>query len=148
MFFDPATLISENTPPANFANPANLRAPEPETAAEISRISEISSPPGTETEGDISKISEISSPPACEKIGDPDDNRRTCNDCTELHQGQCRAAARGELPHAARRYEPIADRLHRCLSYRPGPEDTDRRTGRERYPGMARKAATAMEAAA
>lgn len=69
------------------------------------------------------------------------DNRRTCLDCTELVRGQCKAAARGELPHAARRYEPIADRLHRCLGYRPGPEDTDRRPGPERFPGMARKAA-------
>lgn len=74
------------------------------------------------------------------------DTRRTCNDCTELVRGHCRAAARGELAHAARRYEPIPDRLHRCLSYRPGPGDTDRRPGPERYPGMSRKAA--MEQAA
>lgn len=71
-------------------------------------------------------------------------DRRACNDCTQLVRGLCRAAARGELPHAARRYEPIPDRPHRCLGYRPGPEDADRRTGLERYPGMARRAASTL----
>jgi hypothetical protein len=74
------------------------------------------------------------------------DNRRTCLDCMDLVRGQCRAAARGELPHAARGYEPIPDRLHRCLSYRPGPGDADRRVGYERYPGMSRKFAVRKSA--
>ena len=92
-----------------------------------------------EPEGSLGFLGAV--PCVSEKITDPlPDNRRTCTECTELHRGRCRAAARGELSHVARRYEPIADRLHRCLSYRPGPDDTDRRTGRERYPGMARKA--------
>lgn len=67
-------------------------------------------------------------------------DRRTCTECSELHGTRCTAAARGELAHAARQYEPMLDRLHRCIAYRPGPDDTDRRTGRERWPGMARKA--------
>lgn len=98
-----------------------------------------------EPEGSLGFLGAV--PGTSEKIIDPmPDNRRRCTDCAELVRGQCRAAARGELPHAARSYAPIADRLHRCLSYRPGPEDTDRRMGYERYPGMARKAA--MEQAA
>ncbi len=69
-----------------------------------------------------------------------DTDRRTCTECIELQGTRCTAAARGELAHAARVYEPPLERLHRCIGYRPGPEDPDRRTGRERYPGMARKA--------
>lgn len=42
MFFDPKTLLSGSGHPANSANPANFRAPEPDAVGEISRISEIS----------------------------------------------------------------------------------------------------------
>jgi hypothetical protein len=75
-------------------------------------------------------------------------DRRFCTDCTELRGARCIAAARGELPHAARRYEPMQDRLHRCIAYQPGPADPDRRPGRELWPGMARKAAKQMGRAA
>ncbi len=115
----------EHIATATFATDATHRAPEPEN-------------PGPEgpTVATVATVA-VASPPDVET-----DTRRTCNDCTELVRGHCRAAARGELAHAARRYEPIPDRLHRCLSYRPGPGDTDRRPGPERYPGMARKAAS------
>lgn len=68
------------------------------------------------------------------------DDRRTCAQCRMLTPaGYCRAAARGELPHAARDLMPDPERLHRCQGYRPDPaEDADRRPGFERWPGLSR----------
>lgn len=49
----------------------------------------------------------------------PEDDRRTCRDCARLTRGgYCRAAAAGLLQHAGRKFEPDADRLHRCEAFR------------------------------
>jgi hypothetical protein len=69
------------------------------------------------------------------------DTRRTCRRCRELAgNGRCMAAGRGELPMTARQYEPVTDRLERCIGYLPGSDDPDQRPGRERYPHLAARA--------
>lgn len=67
-----------------------------------------------------------------------DDDRRTCNQCANLIARRCQAAKRGEIV-ASRNYEPVPDLLRRCEGYAPGPNDPDRRTGRERWPGLIQK---------
>ena len=68
-----------------------------------------------------------------------DDDRRHCDQCANLTgRGLCLAARRGEIV-ANRIYTPVRDLLHRCEGYAPGPEDTDRRPGRERWPGLIQK---------
>jgi hypothetical protein len=68
------------------------------------------------------------------------DDRRTCRQCLNLSSwGKCLAAARGELPLVSLRYEPIADRLERCVRYSPTANDADRRPGRERDSGLSRR---------
>lgn len=64
-----------------------------------------------------------------------DDDRRTCDQCANLIARRCQAAKRGELV-ASRNYEPIRDLPRRCEGYAPGAADTDRRPGRERWPGL------------
>lgn len=64
-----------------------------------------------------------------------DDDRRTCNQCANLIARRCHAAKRGEIV-ASRNYEPIRDLPRRCEGYAPGAADTDRRPGRERWPGL------------
>lgn len=66
------------------------------------------------------------------------DDRRTCDQCANLIARRCQAAKRGEIV-ASRNYEPIRDLPRRCEGYAPGPEDTDRRPGRERWPGLIQK---------
>lgn len=62
------------------------------------------------------------------------DTRRTCAQCTERTPGgYCRAAARGELAHAARELRPDPARLHRCPGYKPTAEDADQRPGAKRW---------------
>ena len=63
------------------------------------------------------------------------DDRRTCNQCANLIARRCQAAKRGEIV-ASRNYEPIRDLPRRCEGYAPGATDTDRRPGRERWPGL------------
>lgn len=66
-------------------------------------------------------------------------DQRTCRQCANLTgRGLCLAARRGEIV-ASRSYEPIPDLLRRCEGYAPGPSDPDRRTGRERWPGLTEK---------
>ena len=68
-----------------------------------------------------------------------DDDRRRCDQCANLTgRGLCLAARRGEIV-ASRTYEPVRDLLHRCEGYAPRPEDTDRRPGWERWPGLIQK---------
>ena len=64
------------------------------------------------------------------------DGMRSCVECANLSPGgRCLAAWRGELPGYARGYSPaFIDRPQRCAGYPPGPDDPDRRTGRERWP--------------
>ena len=66
------------------------------------------------------------------------DDRCTCDQCANLIARRCTAANRGEIV-ASRNYEPIRDLPRRCEGYAPGPEDTDRRPGRERWPGLIQK---------
>jgi hypothetical protein len=63
------------------------------------------------------------------------DDRRTCDQCANLIARRCQAAKRGKIV-AGRHYEPIHDLPRRCEGYSPGPDDTDRRPGRERWPGL------------
>lgn len=64
------------------------------------------------------------------------DDRRKCADCANLaHNGRCSAAGRGEIV-AARNYRPVLSLPRRCEGYAPGPDDADRRPGRERWPGL------------
>ena len=65
----------------------------------------------------------------------PDDDRRTCDQCANLIARRCQAAKRGEIV-ASRNYEPIRDLPRRCEGYAPGAAGTDRRPGRERWPGL------------
>lgn len=64
-----------------------------------------------------------------------DDDRRTCDQCANLIARRCQAAKRGDIV-ASRNYEPIRDLPRRCEGYAPGAADTDRRPGRERWPGL------------
>ncbi|MGX2042249.1 hypothetical protein ACWJKU_19285 [Methylocaldum sp. MU1018] len=66
------------------------------------------------------------------------DDRRTCDQCANLIARRCQAAKRGEIA-ASRNYEPIRDLPRRCEGYAPGAADTDRRPGRERWPGLIQK---------
>ncbi len=63
------------------------------------------------------------------------DDRRTCDQCANLIARRCAAAKRGEIV-ANRGYEPARDLPRRCEGYRPGPDDPDRRPGRERWPWL------------
>ncbi len=63
------------------------------------------------------------------------DDRRTRDQCANLMARRCQAAKRGEIV-ASRNYEPIRDLPRRCEGYAPGAADTDRRPGRERWPGL------------
>lgn len=64
------------------------------------------------------------------------DDRRSCKQCANLSlQGRCLVAWRGEIA-ASRSYEPIRDLARRCEGYAPGPDDSDKRHGRERWPGL------------
>lgn len=63
------------------------------------------------------------------------DDRRTCGQCFNLLKGRCQAARRGEIA-ASRSYEPVRDLPRRCEAYRPKPDEADRRSGLERWPGL------------
>jgi hypothetical protein len=72
------------------------------------------------------------------------DSRRTCSQCRNLTPGgQCMAAYRGEAiwasPRMGRKYFPVTNLPQMCWGYLPGPDDPDRRNGRERWPNLFRK---------
>lgn len=67
-------------------------------------------------------------------VPSPDD-RRTCNQCTNLIARRCQAAKRGEIV-ANQDYTPISTLLRRCEGYAPGADDPDRRPGCERWPEL------------
>lgn len=76
-------------------------------------------------------------------------DRRTCAECLALESdGRCGAARRRQLPGAAPWFSPDPETLHRCIGYRPGPDDQDQRPGRERWPGLARRLLGARKVAA
>jgi hypothetical protein len=65
-----------------------------------------------------------------------DNDLRRCERCANLTgRGLCLAARRGEIV-PSRNYEPIRDLPRRCDGYAPGLDDPDRRSGRERWPGL------------
>ena len=59
------------------------------------------------------------------------DDRRTCDQCTNLIARRCQAAKRGEIV-ASRNYESIRHQPRRCEGYAPGLDDPDRQLGQER----------------
>ena len=67
---------------------------------------------------------------------------RACVDCANFTaSGRCLAAWRGESLGAgiatSRTWTPaVPDRPQRCGAYAPGPNDPDRRAGRERWPWL------------
>ena len=68
-----------------------------------------------------------------------DDDRRYCAECANLTpSGLCLAARRGEIT-ASRTYHPVDRIPSRCEGYAPGPNDSDRRPGRERWPNFHQK---------
>jgi hypothetical protein len=69
------------------------------------------------------------------------DDLRTCSQCANFRQQVCTIAtpSRGALVIASRGYRPDPSRLLRCEGYAPGAADTDRRPGRERWPGLIQK---------
>lgn len=66
------------------------------------------------------------------------DDRRTCDQCANLIAGRCQAAKRGEIV-ASWDYKPIRDIPRRCEGYAARAGDSDRRDGRERWPGLAKE---------
>ena len=68
-----------------------------------------------------------------------DDDRRHCHECANFtSSGRCLAAWRGEI-RADRTYHPLDDLPRRCEGYSPGSSDSDRCTGRERWPNLFQK---------
>lgn len=72
------------------------------------------------------------------------DDRRTCNQCSNLIAGRCQAAKHGEIV-ASQNHEPVLDLAQRCEGYAPGADDPDRRSGRERWFGLINKGANDVE---
>jgi hypothetical protein len=116
MWFDPAQLTKTAiSQPAILAIPANLPSTEME---EPPKIAEIAATNGANIEGD---------------------ERRTCEQCSNLAgRGRCLAAWRGEIV-ANRDYAPIRDFPRRCEGYMPEANDPDRRPGSERWPELIEK---------
>ena len=83
-----------------------------------------------------SPLIESNSEPVSEELFFADD-RRHCSECGNLSAGRCLAAWRGEIV-AARQYRPIDDLPRRCEGYAPKANDPDQRTGKQRWPGLAR----------
>jgi hypothetical protein len=65
------------------------------------------------------------------------DDRRHCSECANLAASRCLAAWRGEI-EASRHYRPLDDLPRRCEGYRPTANDPDQRSGKQRWPGLAR----------
>jgi hypothetical protein len=74
-----------------------------------------------------------------EAIAWHEDDRRRCRHCLNLlPNGICKVASPKGLVVANRGYRPV-DIPRRCEGYRPCPDDPDRRTGMERWPGLVKK---------
>jgi hypothetical protein len=67
-----------------------------------------------------------------------DDDRRYCDQCANLRRDVCTIAEPkiGALVVANRGYRPVREPPRRCTGYAPGPDDPDRRPGRERWTGL------------
>ncbi|MCP4992665.1 MAG: hypothetical protein GY934_02590 [Gammaproteobacteria bacterium] len=71
-----------------------------------------------------------------------DDDRRHCYECSNFTQsGLCLAARRREIK-ASRTFYPLDHTPKRCEGYAPGPNDSDRRPGLERWPNLYQKGET------
>ena len=70
-----------------------------------------------------------------------DDDRRRCDQCMNMRRDICTIAEpkTGALVMANRGYRPVREPPRRCAGYAPGPDDPDRRPGRERWPGLIQK---------
>lgn len=66
------------------------------------------------------------------------DDRRHCDQCANLRRDVCTIAEpkAGALVMANRGYRPVREPPRRCAGYALGPDDPDKRTGRERWPGI------------
>jgi hypothetical protein len=85
---------------------------------------------------DTVQFSEISPDSTIAKQRDPFDDRRYCHECSNLtNKGRCLAAWRGEIL-AGSHYHPIDEIPRRCEGFKPKPDDSDQRTGRQRWPGL------------
>jgi hypothetical protein len=67
------------------------------------------------------------------------DSRRRCDQCRNLSdEGRCRAAWRGEpLGYSApRTYHPVVMLPQHCAGFKPFGDDSDQRTGHDRWPSL------------
>ncbi len=64
------------------------------------------------------------------------DDRRHCSACGNLSAGRCMAAWRGDI-EAGQYYRPVDTLPRRCMGFVPLSSDLDKRTGEERWPGLA-----------
>jgi hypothetical protein len=64
------------------------------------------------------------------------DDRSYCHECSNLTgKGRCLAAWRGEIL-ASSHYHPVDNIPRRCEGFAPKPDNSDQRTGRQRWPGL------------
>ncbi len=75
---------------------------------------------------------------AAEQLAWREDDRRTCTQCINLRQRACSIAKpeRGAVVVANRGYRPDPARLLRCAGYLPMANDSDQRSGAERWNGL------------
>ena len=112
---------------ATLATPATV---EGETSRSVATVATVAT---------IQEIGPQDSDPA---ESEPDPHMRACRQCLNLSPGgRCLAAWRGESFGAGiavrRDFASLdPDRPQRCLPYRPGPDEPDRRTGSERWPWL------------
>ncbi|WP_367154243.1 hypothetical protein [Methylomonas sp. HYX-M1] len=85
---------------------------------------------------DTGQFSEISPDSTLTKQRDALDDRGYCRECSnQTSKGRCLAAWRGEIL-AESHYHPVDDIPRRCEGFAPKPDDSDQRTGRQRWPGL------------
>ena len=129
--FDEAVCASENPARAALHRPLHanerqtilhwLDAIEETDAAAIAHVLAQCDANLVEREGILRLASGI------RKTGMIDDERRRCTDCANLTKRRLCIAGAHQSVH------PVTDILMRCEGYQPGPDDPDRRSGRERW---------------
>lgn len=81
-------------------------------------------------------VPEINSESGIIRKRDPFDDRCYCQECSHLTgKGRCLAAWRGEIL-ADSHYHPVDNLPRRCVGFAPKSNDSDQRTGRQRWPGL------------
>jgi hypothetical protein len=135
------TLIQKNSlrqlATLTVATPATLPAITDETVAKVATVAVAN--PETQKTGivealDNSQTIEATTAPFADDLFFLDD-RRHCSDCGNLIAGRCLAAWRGEI-EAARHYRPVDDIPRRCAGFAPKSNDSDQRTGKQRWPNL------------